>query len=198
MKWRKWQHTTYTSTSNSSMRAGVKSTATIAKWRVHWNSESIKTLIPLIVSQPQTLNYGFNFYFAFTTYTVVFILQMNKTSELWGYTFYLRFLHFTKTTDCTSNSCCSSCAETKKITNFKNYAINHEKITPDFIIVCIVYNLVVTVYGRLSFRGWGASNLIQISPFIWLSVCFCRSWKDLTQPRLRHVLVTSCRDLFNL
>ena len=40
-------------------------------------------------------------------------------------------------------------------------------------------------------------NLIKISPFISLSVCFCRSWKDLTQPRLRHALVTSCRDLFN-
>ena len=37
---------------------------------------------------------------------------------------------------------------------------------------------------------WGADNLIEISPFISLSVCFCRSWKDLTQPRLRHVLVT--------
>ena len=43
---------------------------------------------------------------------------------------------------------------------------------------------------------WG--NLIKISPFISLFVCFCRSWKDLTQPRSRHVLVTSCRDLFNL
>ena len=42
------------------------------------------------------------------------------------------------------------------------------------------------------------NNLIKISPFISLSVCFCCSWKDLTQPRLRQVLVTSCRDLFNL
>ena len=42
------------------------------------------------------------------------------------------------------------------------------------------------------------TNLIKISPFISLSVCFCSSWKDLTQPRLRHVLVTSCHDLFNL
>ena len=42
------------------------------------------------------------------------------------------------------------------------------------------------------------NNLIKISPFIPLFVCFCRSWKDLTQPRLRHVLLTSCRDLFNL
>ena len=33
-------------------------------------------------------------------------------------------------------------------------------------------------------------NLIKISPFISLLVCFCRSWKDLTQPRSRHVLVT--------
>ena len=41
-------------------------------------------------------------------------------------------------------------------------------------------------------------NVIKISPFISLSVCFCRSWKDLTQPLLRHVLVTSCHDLFNL
>ena len=41
-------------------------------------------------------------------------------------------------------------------------------------------------------------NVIKISPFISLSVCFRRSWKDLTQPLLRHVLVTSCHDLFNL
>ena len=33
-------------------------------------------------------------------------------------------------------------------------------------------------------------NLIKISPFMSLSVCFCHSWKDLTQPRSRHVLVT--------
>ena len=39
-------------------------------------------------------------------------------------------------------------------------------------------------------RGGLKSNLIKISPFISLSVCFCRSWKDLTQPRSRHVLVT--------
>ena len=32
-------------------------------------------------------------------------------------------------------------------------------------------------------------NLIKISPFISLSVCFCRSWKDLTQPRSRHVVL---------
>ena len=34
------------------------------------------------------------------------------------------------------------------------------------------------------------TNLIKISPFISLSVCFCCSWKDLTQTRSRHVLVT--------
>ena len=33
-------------------------------------------------------------------------------------------------------------------------------------------------------------NLIKISSFISFSVCFCRSWKDLKQPRIRHVLVT--------
>ena len=36
----------------------------------------------------------------------------------------------------------------------------------------------------------GKLNLIKISPFISLSVCFCRSWKDLMQPSSRHVLVT--------
>ena len=34
------------------------------------------------------------------------------------------------------------------------------------------------------------TNLIKISPFISLLVCFCRSWKDLTQPCSRHVLMT--------
>ena len=31
-------------------------------------------------------------------------------------------------------------------------------------------------------------NLIKISPFISLSVCFCRSWKDLTRPRFNNGL----------
>ena len=52
--------------------------------------------------------------------------------------------------------------------------------------------------NNLLFTGIDKTNLIKISPFISLSVCFCRSWKDLTQPRLRHVLVTSCHDLFIL
>ena len=47
-------------------------------------------------------------------------------------------------------------------------------------------------------QGLNGYNLIKISPYISLSVWFCRSWKDLMQPRSRHVLVTSCHDLFNL
>ena len=41
------------------------------------------------------------------------------------------------------------------------------------IIVCIVYNLVVTMYGRVSYKGWGASQLTELSSNCYIGVVRC-------------------------
>ena len=65
-----------------------------------------------------------------------------------------------------------------------NYLNNYKFVYSKFVSH-LVYSKCVT--GE---KIYITSNLIKISPFISLSVCFCRSWNDLTQPRSRHVLVT--------
>ena len=56
-------------------------------------------------------------------------------------------------------------------------------------VLLLLYHL-MSQHRCLLIEGPFYSNLIKISHFISLSVCFCRLWKDLTQPRSRHVQVT--------
>ena len=63
------------------------------------------------------------------------------------------------------------------------------------IVCCTLWIGLLPLSLLVVLCGLVYANLIKISPFISLSVCFCRSWKDLTQPRLRHVLVTFCHYL---
>ena len=65
-------------------------------------------------------------------------------------------------------------------------AVAYDKNTDDATIGKLTWRHVFKVW---LFRETNL-NLIKISPFISLSVYFCRSWKDLTQSRSRHVLVT--------